>query len=125
MSIKSIQYIDQLYQFNQESPYPILNISVLIVLSCSYPFAKSIQRQTKVIIIIIPVNIVLCDDPKSNNKLVCEHCGGCRCCDPPPDCSLKNKHIVYKMRCIPQYSTYILRIRIIKMFQMVKISGEN
>ena len=55
-----------------------------------------------------PVDIGVCEYHKSNKKGVCEHCGGCRCCDPPTDCSLKRNHIGYKNRYIYQYATQLL-----------------
>ena len=57
---------------------------------------------------ISPVDIGLYEEHKSKNKIVCDNCVGCRCCDPPPDWSLKSNHIVYKLRCISQYSAHFL-----------------
>ena len=56
----------------------------------------------------IPFDIGVCEDQKSNKKGVCYHCRGCRFCDPPPDCSLKRDHILYKIICRYQYSAQLL-----------------
>ena len=56
----------------------------------------------------IPVDIGVCEEHKYNKKGVCEHCRGCRFCDPPHDCSLKRNYIGYKMRCISLYAAQLL-----------------
>ena len=58
---------------------------------------------------ISPVDIGVCEEHKSNKKGGCENYEGYICFYPPPVCSLKSKNILYKMRCISQYSAQLLK----------------
>ena len=54
------------------------------------------------------VDICVYEEHTFNKKGVCQHCGGCKCCDQPPNYYLKTNHIGYNTRCIYQYATQLL-----------------